>query len=122
MAVVGPAKWKLRLEGHASAKAATAHRIRHETKLHFALPMWELIFMMLILKIPIVYLCLVVYWAVKAEPQPPEPALLPVLPEQPPHGPRPLVARRRPPRRPSRGGPHTPRGGTRRTRTARAIS
>ncbi|HEY8235470.1 MAG TPA: hypothetical protein VIF85_02435 [Gaiellaceae bacterium] len=84
--------------------------------------MWELIFMMLILKIPIVYLCLVVYWAVKAEPKPPEPALLPVLPEQPPHGPRPLVARRRPPRRPSRGGPHTPRGGTRRTRTARAIS
>ena len=84
--------------------------------------MWELIFMMLILKIPIVYLCLVVYWAVKAEPKPPEPALLPVLPEQPPYGPRPLVARRRPPRRPSRGGPHTPRGGTRRTRAARAIS
>jgi hypothetical protein len=66
--------------------------------------MWELIFMMLILKIPIVYLCLVVYWAVKAEPRPPEPALLPALPEKPPHG------------------PHTPRGGTRRTRTARAIS
>jgi hypothetical protein len=84
--------------------------------------MWELIFMMLILKIPIVYLCLVVYWAVKAEPQPPEPALLPVLPEQPPYGPRPLVARRRPPRRPSRGGPHTPRGGQRRTRAARAIT
>ena len=35
---------------------------------------WEFIFMMLILKIPIVYLCLVVYWAVKAEPEPPEPA------------------------------------------------
>ena len=28
--------------------------------------------MMVILKIPIVYLCLVVYWAVKAEPEPPE--------------------------------------------------
>ena len=83
--------------------------------------MWELIFMMLILKIPIIYLCLVVYWAVKAEPKPPEPALLPVLPEQPPRGP-PLVARRRPPRRPSRGGPHMPRGGTRRPRTARAMS
>ena len=26
--------------------------------------------MMVILKIPIVYLCLVVYWAVKAEPEP----------------------------------------------------
>jgi hypothetical protein len=38
---------------------------------------WEFVFMMVILKIPIVYLCLVVYWAVKAEPKPPEPALLP---------------------------------------------
>ena len=37
---------------------------------------WEFIFMMLILKIPIVYLCLVVYWAIKAEPEPPEHALL----------------------------------------------
>jgi len=32
--------------------------------------------MMLILKIPIVYLCLVVYWAVKAEPDPPEHAVV----------------------------------------------
>lgn len=30
--------------------------------------------MMVILKIPIAYLCLVVYWAVKAEPKPSEPA------------------------------------------------
>jgi hypothetical protein len=35
---------------------------------------WEFIFLMFVLKIPIVYLCLVVYWAVKAEPHPPEPA------------------------------------------------
>lgn len=35
---------------------------------------WEFVFMMLVLKIPIVYLCLVVYWAVKAEPKPPEPS------------------------------------------------
>jgi hypothetical protein len=34
---------------------------------------WELIFMMVILKIPIAYLCFVVYWAVKAEPKPSEP-------------------------------------------------
>jgi hypothetical protein len=84
--------------------------------------MWELIFMMLILKIPIVYLCLVVYWAVKSEPQPPEPALLPVLPETGPEAPPwAWVARRRPPRRPSRGGPHTPRGDLRRARAARAA-
>jgi hypothetical protein len=30
---------------------------------------WELIFLMVILKIPIVYLCWVVYWAIKSEPQ-----------------------------------------------------
>jgi hypothetical protein len=81
---------------------------------------WELIFMMLILKIPIVYLCLVVYWAVKAEPRPPEPALLPVMPEPPPDRPPAWVARRRPPRRPARGGPHTPPRG--RTRKARAAA
>jgi len=77
---------------------------------------WELIFMMLILKIPIVYLGLVVYWAIKAEPRPPEPALLPALPEPGPDQPFTWVARRRPPRRPSRGGPHTPRGQLTRTR------
>jgi hypothetical protein len=74
--------------------------------------MWELIFMMLILKIPIVYLCAVVYWAIKAEPKPPEPALLPVVTELPPDAPPAWVARRRPPRRPRRGGPHTPRSRT----------
>jgi hypothetical protein len=71
--------------------------------------MWELIFMMLILKIPIVYLILVVYWAVRAEPKPPEPAMLPSPPGPDPGGGSRWVARRRPPRRPSRGGPHSPR-------------
>ena len=32
------------------------------------LRMWELIFMVLILKIPVVYVCWVVWWAIKAEP------------------------------------------------------
>jgi hypothetical protein len=31
---------------------------------------WELVFMMLILKIPIVYLGLVVWYAIRAEPEP----------------------------------------------------
>ena len=31
---------------------------------------WEAIFLLLVLKIPIVYLCLVVWWAIKAEPRP----------------------------------------------------
>lgn len=33
---------------------------------------WELVFLMVILKIPIVYLCSVVYYAIKAEPKPEE--------------------------------------------------
>jgi hypothetical protein len=77
---------------------------------------WEFVFMMVILKIPIVYLCLVVYWAVKAEPKPPEPALLPVQPDLP--EPRSPWRRARRPRRP-RGGPHgSPARGY--ARTARA--
>ena len=53
--------------------------------------------MMLVLKIPIVYLGLVVYWAVKAEPEPPEPARLPpAVPEPEPRSPwqRPVRPRR----------------------------
>jgi len=34
---------------------------------------WELIWLMLIMKLPIIYLCWVVYWAIKAEPRPEEP-------------------------------------------------
>ena len=63
---------------------------------------WEFVFMMLVLKIPIVYLCLVVYWAVRAEPKPPEPAHL----RAEAGGPEPRAPWRRPraPRR--RPGPH----------------
>jgi hypothetical protein len=62
---------------------------------------WEFVFMMVILKIPIVYLGLVVYWAVKAEPEPPEPALLPAILEPAPREPwQPLSPR------PPRSGPH----------------
>jgi hypothetical protein len=32
--------------------------------------LWELLFMMLVLKIPVVYLCAVVWYAIKAEPEP----------------------------------------------------
>ena len=31
---------------------------------------WELVFMLVVLKIPVVYLCAVVWWAIRAEPQP----------------------------------------------------
>jgi hypothetical protein len=67
---------------------------------------WEFVFMMVILKIPIVYLGLVVYWAVKAEPKPPEPAQLRAEPfdlePRPPWRPRPRVPRRGPHGSPAR--------------------
>jgi hypothetical protein len=31
---------------------------------------WEIVFLIVILKIPVVYLCAVVYYAIKAEPRP----------------------------------------------------
>jgi hypothetical protein len=58
----------------------------------------EIVFMMLVLKLPIVYLAVVIYWAVKAEPRPYEGALLPAADDP---GPQRWHTRRR---RPS--GPH----------------
>jgi hypothetical protein len=60
----------------------------------------EIVFMMVVLKLPILYLAAVVYWAVKAEPKPHEHALLPVGDDAGPHSPR------RPGRRPRGRGPH----------------
>jgi hypothetical protein len=62
----------------------------------------ELIFLMLVLKLPVIYVGLVCWWAIRAEPEPLEPALLPaVLPDEP--GP---ALWRGPRRRPRRHGPH----------------
>ena len=72
--------------------------------------MWELIFMMLVLKIPIAYLCWVCWWAIKAEPEPGTNGGTEGLnwkPWQRPTGPR-----------PRRGGPHGTRS-RRRERVAR---
>jgi len=46
---------------------------------------WELIFLMLLMKLPIVYLIAVVWWAVRAEPRPEEGAAVTVVtgPEAP---------------------------------------
>jgi hypothetical protein len=76
---------------------------------------WEIIFLMLILKIPIVYLCVVVYYAIKAEPRPEAGASVTarIGPEDPGPGRR---------GRPHRRRPWRPHGGPARTyaRTARA--
>ena len=71
---------------------------------------WELVFMLVILKIPVVYLCAVVWWAIRAEPRPFEGAGRPAVPL--PSGPstpqrcswrRRRFAARRPPVRPRPG-------------------
>jgi hypothetical protein len=76
----------------------------------------EIIFLMLVLKLPILYLIGVVWWAVRAEPRPAEPAQLTVpVTDDPPrfHG-------RPRPRRPRRGGPHG-RGRVPRRATRKAV-
>jgi hypothetical protein len=40
--------------------------------------LWEIVFLMVILKIPIVYLCSVIWYAIKAEPKPEEGAAVSV--------------------------------------------
>jgi hypothetical protein len=61
---------------------------------------WEIVFLMVILKIPIVYLCWVVWWAVRSTPRPEEGAAVTVVAQpDPPSG------RTRAPRGP-RPGPH----------------
>jgi hypothetical protein len=76
---------------------------------------WEAIFLLVILKIPIIYLCSVVYWAIKAEPKPGDgPALAGVPVEVAPRpGWSPSFERR-----PSRG----PHGGPTRRYSRRAAT
>ena len=64
---------------------------------------WEIVFMLVILKLPVVYLCAVVWWAIRAEPAPLEGAALPA--ENEPVSPL-AWWRRRARRGPRRGGPH----------------
>jgi hypothetical protein len=61
--------------------------------------MWELIWLMVIMKIPILYLCWVVYWAIKSEPRREEPVVSATGSEDDPSG-------WQPRRRPPRSGPH----------------
>lgn len=71
--------------------------------------------MMVILKIPIVYLCVVVWWAIRAEPEPEVTVGAAVLEDTPVPGNSPRSRRTRS-RRPGR--PHTPGRGSRATTSA----
>ena len=70
---------------------------------------WEIIFMLVILKIPIVYIAVVIWWAITAEPDPGEIDGILVVSDTPAPGtpPRPRRPRGRRPRR-----PHTPGHGS----------
>jgi hypothetical protein len=76
---------------------------------------WEIVFLMVILKIPIVYLCVVVYYAIKAEPKPETGASVAAKLGPDDTGPgwrrlrRPELRPRRPHGGPSRTYPRTPR-------------
>jgi hypothetical protein len=72
---------------------------------------WELVFMMLVLKIPLVYLGIVVWYAIKAEPEPgvDQNDFSVWRPWRKPEGPR-----------PRRGGPHGTRDAARVHRARRA--
>ena len=69
---------------------------------------WEIIFLLLILKIPLIYLCAVIWWAIKAEPVPPEPLEPALVPAPDGPEPRPGWRFRRRSTQPSqpRRGPH----------------
>ena len=75
--------------------------------------MWELIWLMVIMKIPILYLCWVVYWAIKSEPRPEEPATITAGID---NGPRGWQPRRRPRHRGPHGRPTRTYARTARTR------
>jgi hypothetical protein len=68
--------------------------------------MWEIIFMVLVLKIPLIYVCWVVWWAIRAEPvigpEGDQSHQINWTPWRRPGGPR-----------PRRGGPHGTRDGAR---------
>jgi hypothetical protein len=70
---------------------------------------WEIVFMLVLLKIPLVYLCMVVWWAIRAEPRDEQPEA-PVRVADTPEGDAPVHRRPRPPRG---GRPNRPRRGSR---------
>jgi len=77
---------------------------------------WEIVFMLLILKIPVVYLCVVVWYAIQEEPRPGEPVAVAVIEDTPLVG---GSSRRRAGRSPRRFGPAGP---SRRPRRAARVA
>ena len=87
--------------------------------------LWEAVFLLLILKIPLIYLCLVVWWAIRAEPRGEEPASVTAVtdtpsPPSPPTAP--VGTRPRVPHGPSRRDDRHPERGRIPTKPALARS
>ncbi len=68
---------------------------------------WEAVFMLVLLKIPLVYLCMVVWWAIRAEPRDEQPAARVPVSDTPPSP----TGWTRPPRSGRRSGPDRPARG-----------
>lgn len=66
---------------------------------------WEIVFMLLILKIPVVYLCVIVWYAIREEPRPEEPVAVAAVDDTPQPGGGPRWARSRVSRRFGPAGP-----------------
>lgn len=76
---------------------------------------WEVVFLLVLLKIPLVYLCIVVWWAIRAVPRDEHPVLAAPVPDTP----TPPSAWGRPVRRPR---PPEGRRGRRERAPARSAS
>jgi len=82
---------------------------------------WEAIFLLVILKIPVLYLAWVVWWAIRAVPEPPRgEELAGVLVDPDASGP--SRWRRAPAPRPRRGGPHSTQARRPTRRTAATVA
>jgi hypothetical protein len=92
--------------------------LRSASRIAYTAPVvWEAIFLLLILKIPVIYLACVVWYAIKNEPAPPEPLEGALVTEPRDPGPKPgwRFLRRADRRRLPRPGPHgSPARGRRR--------
>jgi hypothetical protein len=82
---------------------------------------WEAVFFLLVLKIPVVYLALVVWWAIRGEPEHGEPEAVAVVADTPPEGPG-FGRAGRPSRRPPFDGPHGRRQRVTALRARREVS
>jgi hypothetical protein len=71
---------------------------------------WPIIFLLVVLKIPIVYLCAVVWWAIRAEPEPDVPDAPVTVGVPAPRGPHWRLSTRKAARRPGGGPVRRPAG------------